>query len=356
MWSLASTCGNIVGPLLGGYLCRPAQQFPSIFHENGLFGVYPYLLPCLVVVALDVIVSLFCFFAMSETRFPEEDSLTSGISPMKPPSSPLSWIARTFSYNQVEQEGYRSVAVDARDEEGGIAMRVLEIERVACRTRNGSIEDHMTFEQHRTANTLLELAGDDDRIPSNDEDDVLSGAKPSIAPPRSVLWDPKVLFSTGSYGVLAMAFILLDETIPLLLKQDIAEGGMSFSSSQIGTLLALSGLALLVFSTVFLSAMCKGSKLSLYRNYTLASLPIVLGFPFIAILNQKYFTSLSPSLSANLLWGSLLLVYTCRNILATLSFSGVWYPRLLLPDPPSHVSVDHHADQQQRSREGFGTR
>jgi MFS family permease len=326
MWSLASTCGNIVGPLLGGYLCRPAQQFPAIFSETGLFGVYPYLLPCLVVVALDVLVSIFCFFAMSETRFSEEDCLPPELSPERGPSSPLSWIARTFSYNQVEQEGYRSVAVDARDEEGGIAMRVLEIERVTARARNGSIEDHMTFEQHRTANSLLELAGDDDRIPSNDEDDDVTRAQAPIAPKRSVLWDPKVLFSTGSYGVLAMAFILLDETIPLLLKQDIAEGGMSFSSSQIGTLLALSGAALLIFSTVFLSAMCKGSKLSLYRNYTLASLPLVLGFPLIALLNQKYFSSLGPTLSSNLLWGSLLLVYTCRNILATLSFSGVSFP------------------------------
>jgi MFS family permease len=318
MWSLASTCGNIVGPLLGGYLCRPAQQFPAFFSEDSLFGVYPYLLPCLVVVALDVLVSIFCFFAMAETRFSEEDSLPP---PHPVPSSPLSWIARNFSYNQVEQEGYRSVAVDARDEEGGIAMRVLEIERVAERARNGSIE-HMDFEQHRTVTSLLELAGDDDKIPSNDEDDVTE-AKPPAAPKRSVLWDPKVLFSTGSYGVLAMAFILLDETIPLLLKQDIADGGMSFSSAQIGTLLALSGVALLIFSTVFLSAMCKGSKLLLYRNYTLASLPLVLGFPVIAILNQKYFSNLGPALSSNLLWASLLLVYTCRNILATLSFSGV---------------------------------
>lgn len=368
MWSLASTCGNIVGPLLGGYLCRPTEKFPSIFSQDGIFATYPYLLPCLVVVILDVVVSIFCLFAMTETRFSDNNNHNNYNNHTKPddhndhndnndihdinkePSSPLTWIARTFSYNQVDKQGYHSVAMDARDEEGGVAMRVLEIERLTVRARNGSLEDQMGFDQHRTANSLLELAGDDDKIPTIDIDDEIHPSSTSSTittttttksrsiissstttksstntADRSVLWNPKVLYSTGSYGILAMGFILLDETIPLLLKQDIAEGGMSFSSSQIGTLLALSGAALLIFSTLFLSSMCKGSKLRLYSNYTIASIPVVLGFPIVAFLNQKYFENFGPMISHNLLWIALLIVYTTRNILATLSFSGVLY-------------------------------
>lgn len=320
MWSLASTCGNIVGPLLGGYLCRPTEKYPFLFSQDGVFATYPYLLPCLVVVMIDVLVSIFSYFAMSETR--SQGHSYSEEPPQPAPSSPLTWIARHFSYNQLENDGYESVAVDARDEDGGIAMRVLEIERLT-RMRNDSV-DQLGFDHHRTATSLLELAGEDDRIPSTDEADTdIQDTGITPPPQRSILWSPNVLLSTGSYGILAMAFILLDETIPLLLKQDLVEGGMSFSSSQIGTLLALSGGALLIFSTVFLSAMCKGSKLSLYRNYTLASIPLVVGFPLVALVNQQYFTTFSPALSHHLLWGSLLLVYTSRNILATLSFSGV---------------------------------
>jgi MFS family permease len=362
MWSLASTCGNIAGPLLGGYLCLPAQKFPRAFSAEGTFGQYPYLLPCLVVVALDVLVSIFCLFAMTETRNPTGRPSDLSKENSTVPSSPLSWIARTFSYNQVEKEGYRSVAVDARDEEGGIAMRVLEIERAAARARNGSIEGQIGFDQHRTTNSLLELAGEDDRIP-NEEEEEANHEKPKGRSgeddrKRSVLRDSKVLFSTGTYGVLAMAFILLDETIPLLLKQDVTQGGMSFSSSEIGTLLALSGAALLLFSTIFLSSMCKGSKLRLYRNATLASLPLVLGFPIVATLNQQYFTALSPRLATNLLWVCLLAVYTTRNILATLSFSGVTcrpssspLSLFLTPSRPNSPP-DHYADQQQRTRKG----
>eukprot|EP00762_Andalucia_godoyi_P000614 ANDGO_05294.mRNA.1 Protein ZINC INDUCED FACILITATOR-LIKE 1 len=39
---------GILGPVAGGLLARPAVQYPSVFPEDGLFGRYPYLLPCLV--------------------------------------------------------------------------------------------------------------------------------------------------------------------------------------------------------------------------------------------------------------------------------------------------------------------
>jgi MFS family permease len=42
-WSL----GNIIAACLGGYLCRPAEQYPSIF-EGTILERWPYLLPCLV--------------------------------------------------------------------------------------------------------------------------------------------------------------------------------------------------------------------------------------------------------------------------------------------------------------------
>lgn len=41
--------GGIVGPLLGGILCNPADKFPWLFGESQRFKEYPYLLPCLVV-------------------------------------------------------------------------------------------------------------------------------------------------------------------------------------------------------------------------------------------------------------------------------------------------------------------
>jgi MFS family permease len=39
--------GTIVGPILGGGLARPAIQYPNLFSSTGLFGYFPFLLPCL---------------------------------------------------------------------------------------------------------------------------------------------------------------------------------------------------------------------------------------------------------------------------------------------------------------------
>ena len=36
----------IVGPAVGGLLSQPALKYPAVFSATGLFGVYPYLLPC----------------------------------------------------------------------------------------------------------------------------------------------------------------------------------------------------------------------------------------------------------------------------------------------------------------------
>ncbi|KAL3696350.1 hypothetical protein R1sor_010426 [Riccia sorocarpa] len=43
-WSL----GLIIGPAVGGFLARPAVNFPSTFSQDGFFGRYPYILPSII--------------------------------------------------------------------------------------------------------------------------------------------------------------------------------------------------------------------------------------------------------------------------------------------------------------------
>ena len=54
-----------------------------------------------------------------------------------------------------------------------------------------------------------------------------------------------------------MAAILLDETIPLMLKLDIQEGGFSFSSAEIGILLSSSGFFMIIFCMLILPSLTK---------------------------------------------------------------------------------------------------
>ncbi|ORZ11183.1 major facilitator superfamily domain-containing protein [Absidia repens] len=49
-FSIFGFCWGIgmIGPALGGFLCKPAEHFPSLFGDNAFLIEYPYFLPCFV--------------------------------------------------------------------------------------------------------------------------------------------------------------------------------------------------------------------------------------------------------------------------------------------------------------------
>ena len=52
--SVAWALGTILGPLIGGLLCRPAITYPNVFGNNLFFIEYPYFLPVLIYVVLAI--------------------------------------------------------------------------------------------------------------------------------------------------------------------------------------------------------------------------------------------------------------------------------------------------------------
>ncbi|WVZ54618.1 hypothetical protein U9M48_005387 [Paspalum notatum var. saurae] len=67
--SLVSTAwgiGLIIGPALGGYLAMPAENFPSVFSPDSIFGRFPYFLPCLCTSIFAAAVLISCIW-MPET-------------------------------------------------------------------------------------------------------------------------------------------------------------------------------------------------------------------------------------------------------------------------------------------------
>ncbi|KAK1138331.1 hypothetical protein N8T08_002828 [Aspergillus melleus] len=64
VWSI----GTIMGPAIGGLLARPAEGFPSLFSPDGLFGIYPYLLPNVVCSILLLCSMLFSWLFLQETH------------------------------------------------------------------------------------------------------------------------------------------------------------------------------------------------------------------------------------------------------------------------------------------------
>lgn len=62
------TLGGIIGSALGGFLAKPADFFPGVFPEDGLFGRHPYLLPNLASVAVIVIAIIQGIIFLEETN------------------------------------------------------------------------------------------------------------------------------------------------------------------------------------------------------------------------------------------------------------------------------------------------
>ena len=122
---------------------------------------------------------------------------------------------------------------------------------------------------------------------------------------KSVLCERVVLLCTSNYGLLAMAYILINETIPLFLKLDTRLGGFSLDSSHIGTLLSLSGFTMLAFTYFLLPIFASQNPLWLFKIGTIFAIPFSFGWPIVAILNETVLTSL-PSLSHYIIMWTLL--------------------------------------------------
>ncbi|KAJ6570069.1 member of major facilitator superfamily multidrug-resistance, DHA1 sub-family [Mycena vulgaris] len=43
---IAWSTGSVLGPIIGGFLARPAERFPTLFGKNAFLRAYPYFLPC----------------------------------------------------------------------------------------------------------------------------------------------------------------------------------------------------------------------------------------------------------------------------------------------------------------------
>lgn len=134
-----------------------------------------------------------------------------------------------------------------------------------------------------------------------------------------------VLVSTGTYGILCMGYILLDETIPLFLKLSRQDGGMEFSSSEIGFLLSVVGVAVLIFAVFILPKLCNNyPKGWLYSVSLYLALPGIFGWPMLAYF-RPIIIQYSPSatIEKTVSWGILIFLGILRGFTSSVAFTAV---------------------------------
>ncbi|CAH7686094.1 major facilitator superfamily domain-containing protein, partial [Phakopsora pachyrhizi] len=76
---LCYAIGLSIGPAIGGYAAKPAEQYPSIelFKRFKIFSDFPYFLPCLIASLLNIFAFFLGFFYLEERQPSETDALLS---------------------------------------------------------------------------------------------------------------------------------------------------------------------------------------------------------------------------------------------------------------------------------------
>jgi Major Facilitator Superfamily len=482
--SVAWALGTIIAPLAGGLLCNPADKYPRYFKKSGIFGVYPYLLPCVICVVFNVVSACMCQLYMVETRNPKGQLAISNaeakygnccrlcpllgmstekqekldVAKFEMESSSLShstgsklsggfikrnlmtlveglestksFILRSLNiggavshsnirYDAVEadcsademnttrmeceddidDENFESHSfVEGADVRSGdeVEMSLMETGKSStdhstsktpasigsanefqltslsdCDTSDEETdfdvekneddeeeEEELCYCCRNTSTTRrIEEAtpikfgsplsspgalspGDDgfgdlstvestnsstDDWQSDTTRDVKTFQKKNVKKSlknQNVLKRRSVVLVTCNYGLLAMAFILWEETIPLFLKLNSSQGGFGLLSSDIGLLLSSSGGVMLVFTYLALPSLARRSKKWLFRLGICSAIPITFAIPVLATakaMNPEIFQTKQGHF---VLWMLLILCCVLKNISACISFTA----------------------------------
>lgn len=143
--------------------------------------------------------------------------------------------------------------------------------------------------------------------------------------PTSVLRRRSVVLAVLNYAMVAASSIVLEETLPLFLKQNVAGGGMGFNSSQIGALLSVAGAGMLPFSLLLLPALSQRSKFWLMQVSLTGVFPLALCWPLLGLLNVNVLSEVITDRATHtwLLWSLCAALWLAFCMMDSLMFTAV---------------------------------
>eukprot|EP00741_Cyanophora_paradoxa_P022067 tig00021434_g21302.t1 len=273
--SLNYGLGNVIGPAIGGFLCRPAHKFPSVF-QGTLFDRFPYLLPTMISTLPLLIAFVVGIFALTETLPPRSRRHVrpAGAGAPRPAGSPRPVavpLRSSFRRARVPrtESGAQLLPVGPSSEEGSggsggegggegysageddAARRVPLRVRWAPAERKAGVGYTPVPEEEDVEEGVRPSAatGDRSRVPavaSTPGEDVGTGI---------IFRDKKTMGATAIYGLCALVYIIYDELFPIWAVNPPEKHGVGFSSSEIGACQSAGGAVLacyqmLVFPTV----------------------------------------------------------------------------------------------------------
>jgi len=321
----SGSIGNIIGPLIGGMLASPAIRYPHIFRQDSIWAEYPYLFPCMLCVINSIVASAMCSIFLKETNVAVlqaqqlkgqgagavSGTLDESVRGMDSSRHPM--IHSTPDVNSKPATPAKTYVILGEGEEEE------EDEDEAGKEREGESKDAglgSSLDEEQPISSTVPLPSSPSPPPPPPPPPLPSNAD-------SVLRERVVLQATGAYGLLAFSYIIIDETLPLFMKFDVAKGGLSFTSSEIGFVLSCSGAVMLCFNMLILPTLGKYSKLTLYKTTNLVAIPFTMAWPLAGLLNSRLVESHRLQPKSPIMYLALLGISSVKNSLAVVTFTAV---------------------------------
>ncbi|KAN0062047.1 hypothetical protein ACQY0O_006042 [Thecaphora frezii] len=258
---LVWSTGCFIGPLIGGYLSKPAQQYPAVFgpegplYFKGLWIAFPYLLPCAVSALLNLSSMLFGVFFLEETLPSKVEAKRRAAEAQQ--RALAAKRAEQVPLPQPQQQSqpagpssYGATAQDSNSVADAVGMRPATVRKT--RGRSGA---HVLAHVHSWASGFTPSGTPQQSQRNSREPSPSRAPQPEAQEPRSRAAEgEKPLGVWGlvaiqhirqvllSYACLAFIAVALDAVLVLYLFEPIELGGLGFDTEHTGLLLSLTGL------------------------------------------------------------------------------------------------------------------
>ncbi|KAF5193958.1 Zinc induced facilitator-like [Thalictrum thalictroides] len=302
--SLARGIGLIIGPAIGGFLAMPAEKYPDLISKDSLFGRFPYLLPCLTISMLGLVVLVACFWlpetlhrnhgnnggddsyealeASSNIDKTEADLLGDGQSHLASKKKSLwkNWplmssiiVYCIFSLNDMAYTEIFSLWAVSPRKLGGLSFSTDDETLHRNHGNNGGDDSY----------EALEASSNIDKT----EADLLGDGQSHLASKKKSLWKNWPLMSSIIvYCIFSLNDMAYTEIFSLWAVSPRKLGGLSFSTDDVGVVLAISGAGLFTFQTLlYPMAVRLLGPLVVSRITAVLTIPVQQSFPFIAMLS-----------------------------------------------------------------------
>lgn len=189
--------------MVGGLLSNPAEKYPTVFGEDGLFGHFPYLLPCLISVSLSIVGISSGYFYLEETLKKKHNKL--------------------ISEEQIELNETK------KEEKNGTALELIEDDENNTH-KEDDLDDAKTLDVKlvKDENVILNLEDsivlDDINLEMKEKkccnSNPFKKAYLKVCGPQTIL-SKQVIVVLTQFGLLVLNINMFDETFSLLMHVEL---------------------------------------------------------------------------------------------------------------------------------------